>query len=71
MKKYLLSIAIVSVALTAGTSFAKDSIVIQKRMQEIANQGHQNTQEVRVMELEQEVERLRNIVNMLKNDDQH
>lgn len=71
MKKHLLSIAIISAALTAETSFAKDSIVIQKRMQEIANQGYQNTQQVKVMELEQEIERLRNIVNMLKNDDHH
>lgn len=61
MNKYPLSISIISVAIISGASFAKDSIVIQERVQEIANRGHQNSQEVRVIELEQEVERLRNI----------
>ncbi|SDL70637.1 hypothetical protein SAMN05661010_02361 [Modicisalibacter muralis] len=78
MKHTLLGTAILAAVLATGTSFASDSVMIQKKMHEIQERAQQHkieaqakkkNQEIRVVALEQEVEDLREIIRMIITED--
>ncbi|SDL70609.1 hypothetical protein SAMN05661010_02360 [Modicisalibacter muralis] len=74
MKNMLLGTTILAAVLATGTSFASDSIMIQKKMHEIQERAQQHkieaqaqkqSEKIRIAALEQEVEDLSEIIHMI------